>query len=438
MFNKYLVIMTLIIISGCNLESSDFGSEISDETLPVSDEVIASSESEISDETLPVSDEVIASSESEISDEILPVSDEVVSSSDSEVSDEILPVSDEIVSSSDSGVSNKILPVSGEVIPSSDSEISDEILPVSDEVIPSSESEGSFILPPETVAMSVENIHLVAPLTSVVQNKTIEIKTFATYSNQTQKDVSSEVNWFSSDKKIATINAHGELLGVSPGTVFITAEKGELVTKQFSVVVKTHLQICDSFKINNGSCLKVVQGQSGEAEHKIFTGSPSVNVMRLLGYEVNNTEDNRGKTYAQNFSESWAYTSLISGGMYIQTENVALFRQDGENWDDDPLSPDFGKNGQYDRFCRELSFIGFFDKNDWRRASKNEIASLVEGNGHLYNVYGWPTKKFYLTSSSTAQVETPRLIAVWGVLTIRHVPVLPSELAYISCVSETL
>ncbi len=420
MFNKYLVIMTLIIISGCNLDSSDFGSEISDEILPVSGEVIASSESEISDETLPVSDEVVSSSDSEVSDEILPVSDEVVSSSDSEVSDEILPVSDD------------------EVIASSDSEISDETLPVSDEVIPSSESEGSFILPPETVAMSVENIHLVAPLTSVVQNKTIEIKTFATYSNQTQKDVSSEVNWFSSDKKIATINAHGELLGVSPGTVFITAEKGELVTKQFLVTVKTHLQICGFPKRVNGSCLRVVQGQSGEAEHKIFTGSPSVNAMRLLGYEVNNTEDNRGKTYAQNFSESWAYTSPKSGGIYIQTENVALFRQDGEDWDDDPLSPDFGKNGQYDRFCRELSLIGFLDKSDWRRASKNEIASLVQGNGHLYKVYGWPTKKFYLTSSSTAQVETPRLIAVWGVLTIRHVPVLPSELAYISCVSETL
>ncbi|MGF1873733.1 Ig-like domain-containing protein [Photobacterium frigidiphilum] len=319
----------------------------------------------------------------------------------------------------------------------SESEIRDEIPPVSDEVIPSSESE--IVV----VSSKIESLNLFVYLNSVVQNQTIRIKAFATYLNQTQKDVSSEVNWFSSDKKIATINAHGELLGVSPGTVFITAEKDGLVTKQFSVVVKTHLLSCgslnDSDKTNvGGSCLKVVQGQSGEAEHKIFTGSPSVNVMMLLGYEINDTEDNRGKTYAKTFSEGEPYINAKGEGIYGPVGKFARFRQDGEDWDNNPLSPDFGKNGQYDRFCRELSLIGFFDKNDWRRASENEIVSLVKGNGHLYDVYGWPTQVHYWTSTSTAQAAIPRLISVGGKFAIRRTPTIPFQAAYISCVSETL
>lgn len=303
----------------------------------------------------------------------------------------------------------------------------------------------SEVFPPESSKM--ESVHLFGP-DSVVQNQTIKIKVFAGYSNQTQKDVSSEVNWHVSDQKIATINTHGELLGLVPGTVDITAEKEGLVTKQFLVTVKTHLMSCgllnDSDKSNaKGACLKVVKGQAGEAEHKLFTSPPSVNVMALLGYEINDTKNNTGKTYASTQLEG-------NGGKPCKDANelerpcgpddgvFARFRQDGKGWEFNPLNPDFGKMGQYDRFCQELSLIGFFGKDDWRRITEDEIDNLVKGNGSLFDTYGWPIRAYYWSDSKAFYGNQWYFVAVGGFIAKNHHLANSDVGLYGSCVSETL
>ncbi|PMM38776.1 Ig-like domain-containing protein [Vibrio lentus] len=292
---------------------------------------------------------------------------------------------------------------------------------------------------PKTLNEAKQSIEIVPALSSeevefLVQNKELGLNVLeSTSTSSKKKDVTSEVKWYTSDEEIATISEKGVVRGVSPGEVVITAEKGRLVTAQYPITVKTNLMVCgsvgDTDKQNAlGACLKVAQGQKNDANYKLFTGSPSLAAMELLGYEQYTTETNYGKTYG----------GILDTREFLVEPQAPLgkfvtFRQDGKGSNTDYTSPDFGAGGQYDRFCRYLAKIEFFDKNDWRRAYRGEIYQLYQENQDFYDSYGWNAASHYWSASKSS---VKNYLVAQGYSGAIGSPIGGNFLA--TCVSETL
>ncbi|HHY0467239.1 TPA: Ig-like domain-containing protein [Vibrio parahaemolyticus] len=162
-----------------------------------------------------------------------------------------------------------------------------------------------------------------------------------------------------------------------------------------SCVSPPPIKICgtgvdDADKTNaTGKCLKVAT----DADGKWFTSTPSVAVMNELGYTVDDSNTNTGKTYASTYKET---------GIYGPTDGVfALFRQDGNGVINPGEGDDAnaGVNGQFDRWCQNLASIAFGGKNTWRRPTRDELKGLYNDVGSLWNARGWPTDLSYWSAT---------------------------------------
>ncbi|HHY0552635.1 TPA: hypothetical protein ACVU5P_004987, partial [Vibrio parahaemolyticus] len=170
-----------------------------------------------------------------------------------------------------------------------------------------------------------------------------------------------------------------------------------------------------------GNCLKVASDAAGNW----FTSTPSVALMNELGYTVDNSGTNSGKTYASTYTESGKVGPI--GGVF------ARFRQDGAGvvapgGGDDANA---GVDGQFDRWCQDLALRDFAGRATWRRPTLAEFANFRSEHGNLWKAFGWPAYFAYWTST----VNGPEF--QWQSPTNFIFSVdLPSFEGYASCVSE--
>ncbi|HHY0552522.1 TPA: adhesion domain-containing protein, partial [Vibrio parahaemolyticus] len=158
-----------------------------------------------------------------------------------------------------------------------------------------------------------------------------------------------------------------------------------------SCVSPPPIKICgtgvdDADKTNAaGKCLKVASDAAGNW----FTSTPSVALMNELGYTVDNSGTNSGKTYASTYKET---------GVYGPTDGVfAQFRQDGQGVTNP--SGGIGINGQFDRWCQHLAAMEFAGKSTWRRARLAELQGLRTANSDMWGARGWPTNVYYWSAT---------------------------------------
>ncbi|WP_082040420.1 Ig-like domain-containing protein [Vibrio hyugaensis] len=141
-----------------------------------------------------------------------------------------------------------------------------------------------------------------------------------------------------------------------------------------------------------GYCLKVATDSDG----KWFTSTPSLAVMEVLGYKVDNSDTNSGDTYASTYTESGTYGP--SGGEF------ARFRQDGATATN-PSDGGDGTDGQFDRWCQKLNTLEFGGKSNWRRPTRGELEAFYqkyEDEGAEYGLWsarGWPVYYNYWAST---------------------------------------
>lgn len=83
---------------------------------------------------------------------------------------------------------------------------------------------------PVETEITLNSISINASATTVPVNFTQEFSAIGTYSDESTKDISTVVFWFSSNNTIATINSLGVAKGLSAGTVTITATSGDITT----------------------------------------------------------------------------------------------------------------------------------------------------------------------------------------------------------------
>ncbi|NRF27953.1 hypothetical protein HRJ45_23520 [Vibrio coralliilyticus] len=217
-------------------------------------------------------------------------------------------------------------------------------------------------------------------------------------------------------------------LGVISTNVFandISDDMDYKVTKDDPPITLCGDAINDSNMSNAAdNCLKVVLGIKDNAYQKLFTSTPSVTLMDYMGYRIQNSADNTGRTYGY---------ITTSEDQFGPVGHFARFRQDGAHATSD------GTLGQLDRFCIDLRERNFLGNNDWRRARVEELVDLRQGNGNLY-LYGWPTRIAY--SSSTIHEEDPGDISLntsWTVnlrADLVHGDQPHKSSNYASCVSE--
>ncbi|NRF27988.1 hypothetical protein HRJ45_23710 [Vibrio coralliilyticus] len=128
-----------------------------------------------------------------------------------------------------------------------------------------------------------------------------------------------------------------------------------------------------------GECLKVVDDDS----NTWYTSSPSESFARSLGYTLEDTPLNEGRTYAGTSPNGFVY--FTQDGLGVESPAA-----DHSNWD----SPMLGVGGQADRWCKTLGEINFAGRSNWHlptdKAALRDNFHLGALNGEGAYAYGWP------------------------------------------------
>lgn len=174
-----------------------------------------------------------------------------------------------------------------------------------------------------------------------------------------------------------------------------------------------------------GACVKVIRSlavaggplaSDSDKKLKLFTSTPTVGFLQILGYQEDNSEENDGLTYARSYQIGKDELADEDVELSPRDTRFALFRQDGKNWDSDYLSDNYGANGQFDRYCQHLSEIEFLGMN-WSRPTSQELQDLyheyhahygyeeeaeAEKVGVFWNLMGFPSTYVYWTSTPSS------------------------------------
>ncbi|MBE4605941.1 hypothetical protein BOO26_19885 [Vibrio navarrensis] len=213
-----------------------------------------------------------------------------------------------------------------------------------------------------------------------------------------------------SEEVVVTITAtgHGPFEGVTKTTTMT------ITAPDFSTLNAAACggQLNDTDKENaKGACLKIATNDAGQW----FTSSPSLAMMEALGYTqaAGNVDTNGGRTYVRLWTESNA-------------GNFALFDQRA-------LGTGVGPTGQYDRWCHDLASMRFGGRDDWRRGTVAEFATLSNDNeGIATRSTGFPDAAAYWSSTSSGGVYY--LVSITGGYSYLSSPGTGYDY-YASCVS---
>ncbi|WP_284190168.1 hypothetical protein, partial [Vibrio penaeicida] len=237
------------------------------------------------------------------------------------------------------------------------------------------------------------NLSLKSEMSSIPENQSTQLYPRGSYGDGSSSSlIDKPLTWHIGNNDVVSINESGVLIGKERGTTTIWFTIDGLTSNGITITVTTGLLPCggdvnDTDRYNAaGYCLKVIEGDSGEADDKLFTATPSIEVMKQLGYKLDDSRYNYGSTYGATYKES-----RIDG-------EFARFRYDGWGWENDPTSSNYGQGGQLDRYCNGLGYLKFMGRTNWKRPNRYELYSLVYHLGDLTANYGWPGFYDYWTN----------------------------------------
>ncbi|HCG7133520.1 TPA: Ig-like domain-containing protein [Vibrio parahaemolyticus] len=187
------------------------------------------------------------------------------------------------------------------------------------------------------------------------------------------------------------------------GSVSISASLGELKgTSEVKVVEaeekESAISICPQPRSGEGSaeaCLMVASDEDG----RLFTAPPSVKLMNKLGYEL-------VKPLSYDATKPKTYVGIkTEDGTRGPVGDFAMFNQYGRDR--------AGLTSQYANWCHDLSVRNFAGRDNWRRATRNELFSLYrasrgsvwDGTESIYEEdkdgggFGWPANSEYWSTS---------------------------------------
>ncbi len=249
----------------------------------------------------------------------------------------------------------------------------------------------------------LEKIH-VHPSEITLEEKNVQrFYAYGEYSDETTQDVTHRVTWRSSNKAVLDLIAGGLSNSAQLGSVTISASFGELKgTSEVKVVEaeekESAISICPQPRSGEGSaeaCLMVASDEDG----RLFTAPPSVKLMNKLGYEL-------VKPLSYDATKPKTYVGIkTEDGTRGPVGDFAMFNQYGRDR--------AGLTSQYANWCHDLSVRNFAGRDNWRRATRNELFSLYrasrgsvwDGTESIYEEdkdgggFGWPANSEYWSTS---------------------------------------
>lgn len=249
----------------------------------------------------------------------------------------------------------------------------------------------------------LEKIH-VHPSEITLEEKNVQrFYAYGEYSDETTQDVTHRVTWRSSNKAVLDLIAGGLSNSAQLGSVTISASLGELKGISEVKVVEAEekesaISICPQPRSGEGSveaCLMVASDEDG----RLFTAPPSVKLMNKLGYEL-------VKPLSYDATKPKTYVGIkTEDGTRGPVGDFAMFNQYGRDR--------AGLTSQYANWCHDLSVRNFAGRDNWRRATRNELFSLYrasrgsvwDGTESIYEEdkdgggFGWPANSEYWSTS---------------------------------------
>ncbi|EOC5442636.1 Ig-like domain-containing protein [Vibrio parahaemolyticus] len=247
------------------------------------------------------------------------------------------------------------------------------------------------------------NIEVTTNASSVAKGNSTLLSAQGVYSDETTQDVTHRVTWRSSNKAVLDLIAGGLSNSAQLGSVTISASLGELKgTSEVKVVEaeekESAISICPQPRSGEGSaeaCLMVASDEDG----RLFTAPPSVKLMNKLGYEL-------VKPLSYDATKPKTYVGIkTEDGTRGPEGDFAMFNQYGRDR--------AGLTSQYANWCHDLSVRNFAGRDNWRRATRNELFSLYrasrgsvwDGTESIYEEdkdgggFGWPANSEYWSTS---------------------------------------
>ncbi|EGQ9183814.1 hypothetical protein DLH77_19255 [Vibrio parahaemolyticus] len=249
----------------------------------------------------------------------------------------------------------------------------------------------------------LEKIH-VHPSEITLEEKNVQrFYAYGEYSDETTQDVTHRVTWRSSNKAVLDLIAGGLSNSAQLGSVTISASLGELKGISEVKVVEAEekesaISICPQPRSGEGSaeaCLMVASDEDG----RLFTAPPSVKLMNKLGYEL-------VKPLSYDATKPKTYVGIkTEDGTRGPEGDFAMFNQYGRDR--------AGLTSQYANWCHDLSVRNFAGRDNWHRATRNELFSLYrasrgsvwDGTESIYEEdkdgggFGWPANSEYWSTS---------------------------------------
>lgn len=248
------------------------------------------------------------------------------------------------------------------------------------------------------VPVSMKVLPAYVPFGYAGEMKSQQLEAEATYSDGSTRNVTSVVAWASGDDTIATVNPTTGL-AARPATnvkVDLTQMTASYRGLTASTDVRVYPPICGQTEntlpgthadggVNHasttpaGECTKVADFTQTDGSKAWVMSSPSEAAVIKMGYKVQDTADNSGRTY---------------GVPRVEGVSIARFRNDGDGYEASTAA-----GGQYDRWCSDLAAVNYSDRSNWRRLTYDENVQVVTDRGNMKTNYGWPVSHAQWTST---------------------------------------
>ncbi|EGR1766012.1 Ig-like domain-containing protein [Vibrio parahaemolyticus] len=331
------------------------------------------------------------------------------------------------------------------------------------------ESEPHYI---EVYEVVLDKLTVSPNISKVFTNEVVQLHVTGHFTDDTELNMTHQVEWKVSDKNIATVSKDGLLTTLRAGVVTLTAMKDgiesetqtihvsvnelkginlevvpEIISNTYSQGSEAVIRVMGQFA--NGSNVEIKEGvdisvsdsaivkldkgvargiHPGEASLQVivdgFSDSHSIRVQSNPGPVVTKLKKNPTTLYTS--------TPTVDFAKELNAAYYNTFSEDGV-YGPNGLKPARFSHAMAREFCQLLSQANYHDRSNWKLATIEQLEVLFKENRSLYLSHGWPTSNTYGTDSEISRKGTYHNINMYTGYKSSHAP---EQARFVSCVSE--
>lgn len=313
----------------------------------------------------------------------------------------------------------------------------------------------------------VTTIEINAPKADIAKSESVQLTANGITSGGNVIDISSEVEWRSSDTDSVTVDSKGIATGFETGSATITAYANGITSKEVTLTVLpaqlSEIQISPHY-------LSLIQGKQRQLSALgIYDDETTADISASVKWHSDNeaaaTIDASGLLTALDDGEA-VLTATVEGIVsapttskicQLQDECLSVVDKQGKRFTSSPSEVLLtslaysqydstyseegidGPEGEFAVFthsnavkwCKYLASNQYEGRSNWRLASRNELLQELYGEfGHMYLAQGWPASRVYW--SNTANGSKYYNVGLYDGFTLAD---FPNRTVYASCVS---